>query len=77
MLVTLVGRAHSGKSAVPLTGTNAPRATAAGFISFNERVRICSPRSRRDPHGSRAAHAEHTVAITEDGPRVRTLAGEA
>ncbi|MGH3906457.1 MAG: type I methionyl aminopeptidase, partial [Pseudonocardiaceae bacterium] len=27
----------------------------------------------RTADGSRAAHAEHTVAITEDGPRVLTL----
>jgi methionyl aminopeptidase len=27
----------------------------------------------RAPHGRRAAHIEHTVAVTEDGPRVLTL----
>jgi methionyl aminopeptidase len=30
----------------------------------------------RTSDGSLAAHAEHTVAITEDGPRVLTLAGD-
>lgn len=29
--------------------------------------------SLKTPDGSRAAHAEHTVAITEDGPRVLTV----
>ncbi|MEV6277019.1 type I methionyl aminopeptidase [Nocardia sp. NPDC051832] len=29
----------------------------------------------RSADGSRTAHSEHTVAITEDGPRVLTLAG--
>jgi methionyl aminopeptidase len=28
----------------------------------------------RTADGSRAAHAEHTIAITEDGPRVLTAA---
>ena len=27
----------------------------------------------RTPDGSRAAHSEHTIAITEDGPRILTL----
>jgi methionyl aminopeptidase len=30
----------------------------------------------RSTDGSRAAHAEHTVAITADGPRVLTARGE-
>jgi methionyl aminopeptidase len=29
--------------------------------------------SMRTADGSRAAHAEHTVAVTEEGPRVLTL----